>query len=174
MSFQQVKGPSTVAVKPLEVSLTALVRITVARAAATSPPKCDPPPWSTTRRRGCPSASFPRWPAPPGSDTSPASVGSSARGQLARILFHIFIIDPSIFFHFLSPVLCPLSVSIKFIDRFLISDNIKMVDRLGMKDRLWKLGHRAPNKNLKAAWNSEENLSMVITRHPFSRLGKGN
>ena len=48
-----------------------------------------------------------------------------------------------------------------------------MVDRLGMKDRLWKLGHRAPNKNLKAAWNSEENLSMVITRHPFSRLGKG-
>ena len=49
-----------------------------------------------------------------------------------------------------------------------------MVDRLGMKDRLWKLGHRAPNKNLKAAWNSEENLSMVITRHPFSRLGKGN
>ena len=47
-----------------------------------------------------------------------------------------------------------------------------MVDRLGMKDHLWKLGHRAPNKNLKAAWNSEENLSMVITRHPFSRLGK--
>ena len=61
---------------------------------------------------------------------------------------------------------------INFINTIIAANLKKSFDKIKMKKKLIKQRRRALNINeLQETWNDEENLSMVIVRHPLSRLG---
>ena len=57
----------------------------------------------------------------------------------------------------------------------ILIENINMSSRLGVKNQLQSLQISRPptsSKSIAKTWNSEDNLSIVIVRHPYSRLGQ--